>query len=136
MPKICMNSQGIVPNFFVLILDEIVATFMPWFTCEVKASCTHQVEGWIDPRQEIPALLGIEPYSSSLYIVITPKYSDSTLHYKVLQYVNITAYVRFEFLMVVATKITAFWHVMLCSVVEIHRHLEQPVASIFRLEYV
>jgi len=38
--------------------------------------------------------------------------------------------------MVVAMKITAFWHVILCSIVEIHRHLEQSVASVFRLAYV
>jgi len=78
----------------------------------------------------------LELHLSNLYIVITLKYSDSTLHYKALQRANITAYMRCEFLMVVAMKITTFWHVMLCSMVEIHRHLEQPVASVFRLEYV
>jgi hypothetical protein len=80
-------------------------------------------------------MLETEPHLSGLYSYYTEVFwlkvaLQSTAvrkHYSLSE---------FQFVKVVVMKIIANWHVMLCSVVEIHTHLEQPVASIFRLKYV
>lgn len=42
--------------------------------------------------------------------------------------------VRFEVLTVVTVKITAFWDVMMCSLVDYYQLLEESAASIFKVE--